>query len=162
MSAAPQGASDRDEPVDGDGAANEDEDDGEQGAERRSVDAPPSRRRFAPALLVIGLVAALVVGRNAVPTSRTVVVRLEGDRGEVRTVELSVGRLADGDDDVSSVQWRYEAGSPPPPVLRKELKLAPGQHRFRVQVGRQDGSQAETTRVVDVSDEEVTIRASSR
>lgn len=153
----------------GDAEGPSDETAGEEGLEdeeeehdERTVDAPAGRRRVAPLLLVAGLAIAFVVGRQALPTSREVVVRLEGDRADVRSVGLSVGAVADGDEEISSVQWRYEATRPVPKAMRTEVKLPRGAHRFRVDVVRATGERTETNRVIEVSDGAVTINAPTR
>jgi hypothetical protein len=140
------------------GEEGEEGEDGEDADDQPSVDAPPGRRRAAPLLLVAGLVIAFVVGRAALPTSRSVAVRLEGERSDVRSIGLFVGPVADPEDDVSSIQWRYGAAAPPPPVVRTELRLPDGEHRFRVEVVRDSGEQTATTRIVKVDGPELTVR----
>jgi len=144
------------------GPEDEPGEDEEQADRRPTVDAPPRRRRIAVGLLVGGLLLAFGVGRDSLPTARAVVIRLEGERAEVRTVALIVGPAADGDEVSTSVQWRYDVSSTAPPAIRTEVKLANGDHRFRVEITQATGARTETTRVLRVSNEEVTIRARTR
>jgi hypothetical protein len=96
----------------------------------RTVTRPEVRRRLAPIILVGGGVLAFDAGRDAVPESQHVVVRLpEGRRSQIRRVQLSYAR--DGAD-VGGLAQSYPTGAPS--ELHHAISLARGQYELSIAV----------------------------
>jgi hypothetical protein len=115
----------------------------------RTVTRPAVRRRLAPLILVGGGVLAFDAGRDAVPESQHVVVRLpDGKRSQIRRVQLSYAR--DGAD-VGGLAQSYPAGAPS--EVHHTISLARGQYELSIAVTDTQGAVGLTERALDVPTE---------
>jgi hypothetical protein len=115
----------------------------------RTVTRPEVRRRLAPLFLVGGGVLAFDAGRDAVPESQHVVVRLpEARRSQIRRIQLSYAR--DGAD-VGGLTQSYPEGAPS--ELHHTISLARGQYELSISVTVAQGAVGVMERALDVPTE---------
>ena len=116
---------------------------------KRYFEAPAKeswRRRFAPAVLVLGLLGALKLTYDVAPREQAVQLHLtDGLRANVEGVKLTY--LEDGEA-VSGSEQRFGQGAPP--ILRSEPSLAPGQYQLDIELSQRSGQVTRVRREVTV------------
>lgn len=111
------------------------------------------RRRFAPALLLLGLALALAFVARSWPTSTTLVLRLEGARQGVRRLEVRVHGPG-GEEEVSAA-WSFDRGAPP--SVRSAVRLPRGRWGLTAQAERAGGGVERFERQVTLEGGETTV-----
>jgi hypothetical protein len=119
---------------------------------KRYFEAPPKglfRRRLAPLLLVLGLLAALKLTYDVAPREQSVQVLLpDALRADLQGVRLTY--LEDGEA-VSGSEQRFPQDAPL--VLRSRPTLSPGTYQLDIELSRRGGAVTRVRRAVTVPTE---------